>query len=346
MSLVAIAPRYTGRIWPNGKFGVSRVREAPFLSQPETRRETEDERWRNAAIAAHGLQAVADFEGKGEVLRHPDLSNVAKSPIARKRGQQGITRYGRNLISSAAVLFERRYDRRLLTFATVTLPSGDQSSLQSVSENWSAVVKQFVKNLTRGLAAKGLPSLVFGVTEIQEKRLARTGVPALHLHLVFVGRISVKSSWQVNRKNVRRWWKGAIAPYFPADTDFSSVENVQQVKKSAASYLGKYMSKGSASVQKLVDEGLSDFIPSAWFTISHALRSAVKKSILSGEEVGNFLNWLCHNVMADWVKYVCPVLVTNSAGMQIAVGYGGRLSGCGMRKVVEIFNWNPALSSN
>lgn len=345
-SLEAIAPRFTGKIWPNGRFGVSRVRETPFPFFGQSQSETEETQWRNNAIAVHGLMAVVRFEGKEDVLCDPDLSNVPKSPIRKKRGQGGITRYGRNLISSAAILLERRYGRHLLTFATVTLPAAESSVLQAVSNSWSKIVKQFVKNLTRGLEAKALPSSICGVTEIQEKRLARTGVPALHLHLVFVGRNSRKSSWQVNRKNIRRWWKRAIAPYFPAGTDYSSVENVQQVKKSTSAYLGKYMSKGVAAIGSLVEAGLEDFIPSAWYTISHALRRCVLKAVVRGEECGNFLNWLCHNVMAAWVDYVCPVMAVAKDGSQFGVGYGGRLSSLGLRKVEEIFNWNFDMGSN
>jgi len=255
VGLRAIAPKWTGRIWPNGKFGVSRVRETPFLSLCESHRETAESQFNSLGIKAHGVEAVLRFRGKWEKVCDPDLSNVPKSPIAVKRGLKGITRYGRNLISSAAVVAEKKYDRRLLTFATVTLPAAPVDRLRAVCADWSAVVKQFVKNLTRGLTAKSLPSFVFGVTEIQMKRFARDRVPALHLHLVFVGRNSVKSSWQVNRKNIRRWWRKALAPYLSADTNYDSVENVQQVRNSAAAYPGKYMNKGVSSIGSIDEAG-------------------------------------------------------------------------------------------
>lgn len=335
--LAAIAPKHVGRIWPNGKFGVSRLRETPFPSLCESHRETAESEFNRLGIKAHGVMAVLEFRGLTKKVCDPDLSNVSKSPIRAKRGHGGITRHGRNLISSAAVVAEERYDRRLLTFGTVTLPSVEPEYLKLIAENWSIVVKRFVKNLTRGLRSKELPSLVFGVTEIQEGRLAKFGVPALHLHFVFVGRNSRKSSWQVNRKNIRRWWKQALSPYVPTDTDYSSVENVQAIRKSAAAYLGKYMTKGASAIAKLVESGFADWIPSAWYTITHEFRRLVLSKVLSGEQVGEFLNWICHNVMAGWINWVSPVLISRSDGSQYSIGFGGRFSSMGLKKVQEIF---------
>ena len=329
----AIAPKYTGRIWPNGKFGVSRVRETPFLPLVESQPETEETRWETAAIKVHGVEAVLKFQGKWKRVVHPDLSNDSKSPIAKKRGHGGITKHGRNLISSAAIVIEKKVSKRLLTFATVTLPAAPVEALLAVSQNWSAVVKQFVKNLRRGLTAAGLRSFVFGVTEIQEARLERTGIPALHLHLVFQGRNSERSSWAVDRKDVRRWWKQALSPYLPADTDYSSVENVQAIRKSAGSYLGKYMSKGAASIQKIIDAGLGEWLPSAWYTINHELRREVLSQVLRGENVGDFLNWLCHNPIAGWIRWLQPILVSRGDGSKYSVGFAGAFTAHGLDKI-------------
>lgn len=325
-SLVATTPRYAGRIWPTGKFGVSRVREAPFLSSCQSHYETAESQFNSLGIKAHGVEAVLRFRNKWEAVVDPDLSNVSNSPIvSKKRGHGGITRYGRNLISSAAVIVERNYDRRILTFCTVTLPSAPLESLQSVCGNWSEIVKQFVKNLGRGLLSANLPPQVFGVTEVQMKRFEAHGVPALHLHLVFVGRNSRKNAWQVTRKDVRRWWVQCLKKYLPPDTDYSSVENVQQVRKSAASYLGKYMSKGTDAIAAIIAAGFADWLPSAWFTISHDLRREVLSNVLRGENVGELLNWLCHNVMANVFRWIAPVLIKRSDQSEYAIGFTGSL---------------------
>lgn len=333
----AVTPKYSGRIWPSGRFGVSRVREAPFPSSGQSHPETDESQWDSAAVAVHGAEAVLKFKGKWEKVAHPDLSNVSKSPIAAKRGQKGITRHGRNLIESAAVLVERRYERRLLSFGTVTLPNAPVEQLRSVASHWSAVVKQFVKNLTRGLEAQNLPSFVFGVTEIQEKRFEKTGVPALHLHFVFVGRNSIQSAWQVSRKNIRKWWQKALSAYISADVDFSATENVQQIKKSAAAYLGKYLSKGSAVISKVIEQSDKDWIPSAWYTISHSLRRKVLAQVISGEQCGEMLNWLCHNVMQGWLAWLQPIKIKSKDGFEFEVGFGGRFTRQGMSAVAQIF---------
>lgn len=329
----AIAPKYVGKIWPTGKFGVSRLREAPFLPLVESQPETEETRWNKALNKTHGILAVLEYQGKLESVLHPDLSNVSKSPLKKRRGTKGISRHGRNLISSAAVITERNHDRRLLTFGTVTLPSASADELLAAAQNWSAIVKQFVKNLTRGLHKAGLLPTVFGVTEIQMKRFEKHGVPALHLHFVFLGRSSRRSAWQVSRHDIRRWWTKSISKYFHPDTNYSSVENVQQVKKSAASYLGKYMSKGEGAIASLIEQGFEAWIPSAWFTISHDLRREVLHNVMRGEKVGELLNWLCHNVISSYLKWVAPININRSDGSQFAVGFAGTLSKLGLDKI-------------
>lgn len=268
---------------------------------------------------------------------HTDLSNVSKSPTSQKRGHKGITRHGRNMISSAAVILERNYGRHLLSFATLTLPAAESHQLRAIAENWSAVLKQFAKNLSRSLLRQGLPVTLFGVTEIQMKRFARHGDPALHFHFVYVGRNSRKSAWLVDCKEVRRIWIQCIKQYFSSETRFDSTENVQGIKKSVAGYLGKYMSKGISQIQEVIDAGFEDWLPSAWWLMNFDLRREVKNNIVSGKEVGSFLNWLCHNVMAGWIRWFAPVMIKRSDGTEYSVGFGGSFTAQGMAEVKKIF---------
>lgn len=321
----AVTPKYTGKIWPNGRFGVSRVRETPFLSQSESHSETEESQFNSAAVVAHGAEATLKFRGKWEAVMHAGLSNDAISHKRAKRGTKGITRHGRNLIENAGLVMERIYGTRRLSFGTVTVPNVPREVAEKIALDWSEILRRFVQNLRRGLLSKGLQPAIFGVTEIQEKRLQRTGIPALHLHFVFVGRRRRKSSWLVNRKNIRKWWKAALKPYVPSNTDFSACENVVAVKKSAASYLGKYLSKGSQSADRVVQECGEQWLPSAWYTISDSLRQYVLRSVLRGESVGELLNWLCHNVMVGAFKWLLPVMIKRADGTEYSIGFAGRL---------------------
>lgn len=321
----AVTPKYTGRVWPNGRFGVSRVREAPFLSLSQSHHQTDESRFNSAAIAAHGAEATLKFRGKWEDVMNAGLSNVPICHKRSKRGTHGITRHGRNLIENAGLIMERKYSIRQLTFATVTLPTVQPVVAEKIAGQWSQIVRRFVQSLRRGLQSKALPSEVFGVTEIQEKRFARTGIPALHLHLVFVGRKKRKSSWLVNRKNIRRWWKQALKNYVPADTDFTATENVVAVRKSAASYLGKYMSKGSQSADNVIRECGQQWLPSSWYTITDSLRKEVLASVLRGESVGELLNWMCHNVMVGMFKWLMPIFIKRADETEYAIGFAGRL---------------------
>lgn len=332
----AVEPKFSGRIWPTGKFGVSRVRETPFLSLCESHRETAETQWCSARLRVHGAEAVLKHEGKWATVQHAGLSNVSKSPTRKKRGWGGISRHGRNMVSSAAVILERNYDKRLLSFGTVTLPHAESAALLDLSREWSGVLKQFAKNLSRSLLRRGLPVTLFGVTEIQTKRFERTGIPALHFHFCFVGRMSKRSAWLVDHNEVRRIWIQCIKKYFPEDTCYAKTENVQGIQKSIGAYLGKYMSKGAAQIQEILDKGLEDWLPSSWWMMNFDLRREVLSNVIGGEQAGNFLQWICNNVIAGWIRWFQPVFVKRSDGSQYAVGYAGTLTPQGLDKARQV----------
>ena len=56
---------------------------------------------------------------------------------------------------------------------------------------------------------------------------------------------------------------------------------MEGVKLSAANYLGKYMSKGCAVVKKVTRANLGDYLPSAWWGVSLALRREVTAGLVN-----------------------------------------------------------------
>lgn len=322
----AIAPKWTGRLWPNGEFGVSRVREAPFLSLCESHRETAESQFNRVGIKAHGILAVLEFRGKLETVMHPGLSIRAKSRNYAKRGSKGITSYGQKMVRNCGLILERRYKRQLLSFGTLTVPLLPAESAHAVTANWPEIVRRFQDNLMQKQQRLGLPTWRVCVTEIQEERFETYGDPVLHLHLCFVARNSQRSAWQIDHSDLRNWWRLALKPYVPPDTDFTACENLVGVEKSVAGYLGKYMSKGSKAAKVLKEKGVVDWHPSAWWNASKALRKAVLSQVVSGEQVGYLLNWLCENPIAEWIVRSHQIIITSKTGVKFGVGWGGRVS--------------------
>lgn len=105
-----------------------------------------------------------------------------------RRGQKGLTPHGKMLVKNAASYLEKRHGKKNLSFLTVTIPSVSAEESKQISRCWSEIVRKFQQSITRHLSRQGLPPLVVGVTEVQEKRFERDGVLGLHLHLVFVGK--------------------------------------------------------------------------------------------------------------------------------------------------------------
>jgi hypothetical protein len=169
-----------------------------------------------------------------------------------------------------------------------------------------------------------MPEALIGCTEIQELRLERDGVLGLHLHLVFVGRKAGKG-WVVSCVEVRELWRRELERVVGRELDCSSTENLERVKHDAEQYLGKYMSKGTQAVSKLIEAGLGDFLPSSWWSMNNSLKRLVKSSIehLTGEKSQLFVRLIENG--AEVFLYSKPVEVTLTDGQTLKVGYHGKV---------------------
>ena len=129
-----------------------------------------------------------------------------------------------------------------MSFLTLTLPSVGKERLGAVCENWDYCVNRFLKWLVQKTIKKGYKCEYVYCTEIQSKRLEHRGEFAPHIHIVFNGRRKGGSGWAVTPKMVRRSWAGIIKPFIIGSFSDSALENLQGIRKSAASYLSKYLS--------------------------------------------------------------------------------------------------------
>jgi len=271
-----------------------------------------------------GLLAMArqGVQQEGDSRQALGSSIPAISHKRGKRGSGGITFKARDRITYAAAYLEWHYGRRNLSFLTLTVPDVTSEEMTRIQENWSEIVRQFVQSLKRKLLAKGVKTDVAGATEIQLGRLARTGLQAPHLHLLFRGRRSPGKPWAMSPKDFRALWVASIRRCAEVDIRTScAVENVTRVKKSVSAYLGKYLSKKSSK-----DAGgeSPQWHPTDWIVLSRQLRAAYRKGIrrCEGGAAVQFLDWVLETSPpgALWVR---PIEVRTASGL-LRLGWTGQ----------------------
>lgn len=327
---MVIPVKFAGRVWLNGEFGVSRQREALFSGKIENDYHCPIHREvMRSLVDSWGVSAVLDWvlSGKGsEGANALGLSNVPKPHGSKKpRGSGGITPYGRKMLRNAATLLQQENQHWRLSFLTLTIPRCTLEQYEAVVKDWAEIQRQFQQGLRRRLISRGLPGELLSCTEIQEERFAGSGVPALHLHIVFQGKDRKRASWAVTPKMVRKMWVQILKPRMPSVTDWRAVENLKQVRKDAAAYIGKYMSKGVLAVAAMTDAGLGHLLPSAWWNASFSLRRRVIAHSMVGYSIGEKLINLIDRGKANWFKWLQPIKLPLSTGGEYIVGWSGRL---------------------
>ncbi|MFN9181011.1 MAG: hypothetical protein ACK6A9_21345 [Dolichospermum sp.] len=212
-------------------------------------------------------------------------SSGLHKPINRY-GANGITSQGRLRVRDGATILEQKYGRRSLTFATITLPAMPDETLNQVCENWGEYVHRVVEEIKRELLRRNAPLEIIYCTEIQEKRYLRYGQIAPHLHLLWysyerdingmaTGRYAINATWlrELNQRIIYR---------ITGNQDIATGASVdtQKIKKSAANYLGKYMSKGGKIVDKIKQDGKAGLLPRAWWGVTKELREQIIRAII------------------------------------------------------------------
>lgn len=304
------------------------MREAPiFLGGENDYHDTKRRLVMHSLIESFGLAAMCNWVlGGAGGLPLLGSSKVTKShKTSKARGMKGLSRYGGKMIRNAIALLEREAGKDSLTFATLTVPDCPLKEYMSLAASWAEVLRQLQQWLKRKLTAKQLRGEVVAVSEVQTERYGRTGIPALHLHLLFQGRGGRKSAWVITPKSIRKAWKRIIQPYLPSAQQWNALENLQRVKKSAGAYMAKYMSKGTGVIERMVSDGLECCIPSAWWNCTFSLRRRVLELSPCGSVVGNFIVSCIDSGNWDWLSYVFPIRLTHPLIGDYTIGYAGRI---------------------
>lgn len=267
--------------------------------------------------AMSGNRALASQEGV-----EPLGLSTSLSPRKRaRRGSRGLTSHGKRIVRNGAHLLEQKVGKDQLAFATFTFPALHPDDWEAVLENWSKCLDNFKHRLSEALQRGGLPGLLVGCIEVQEKRRTRDGSPALHVHLVFQGR-KRRKSWLLTPKRLRKLWKNQWEKVLKFGYDWSATENVQRVVKSAGRYLAKYLSKGFKSVNPQGSEAEMPHIP-AWYVCSKALKLAIKMNTHKSYAIGE---WLSESVRddKDMFRWMDLITIQGQDGGCYAVCYFGQ----------------------
>jgi len=252
------------------------------------------------------------------------LSDGAISPIRSNRGAKGINPRQRDVVCWGAATLERVYNRANLSFLTLTLPEFTPEDLLSIKENWSDIVHRVQLRIKEKLHGMGIKTAIVGCVELQLERFQNTGDVYPHLHLVFRGRRDSRSSWAIKSHQFRQIWRRCCSKFIrSAEYDWGASENVQQVKRSVAGYLAKYVSKCASKSGSAV---LSGWHPRDWIFVGRRLRALYESSTLSGEYVSTMLD----KIVREWrpgMGYVNSVYIHSPAYGERRIGYCGWLSG-------------------
>lgn len=338
-----------GRIWPDGSWGLGFERKLRTPPPQSSEGPSEDAEFWGNAVVAHGVAVALQFKREleggvtplpNEILRNDNERNdvEAGSPLTLsesinshkrlKRGTHGISSYGRKMVRSAGVELEKRFDKRNLTFATLTVPHQSVEAWQIITREWSEICRQIVQFVRRELERSGVPALIVHCTELQSSRLERYSLPGLHLHLVWPN--SAGKGWAVGADRLRQRWGDILNNSLPSCyrcyTHQPRVE-LSRVRKSVAGYLSKYLSKGLSQSELASLQLLGYSIPASWWGCSLSLKRIVKKSVKTlGNESGNAILTLIRNGI--W-KGKVKEHVIDYMGNPTLVGFYGYLADWG-----------------
>jgi hypothetical protein len=250
------------------------------------------------------------------------LSDGAISPIRAARGAKGINPRQRDILCWGAATLERVYSRANLSFLTLTLPELSADDLDALKCNWGDIVNRVQLRIKEKLHGMGIKTAIVGCVEIQLERFENTGIVYPHLHLVFRGRRDSGSAWAIKAHQFRQIWRRCCCKFLGAtEYDWTASENVQQVKRSVAGYLAKYVSKCATKTGLGV---LPGWTPRDWVFVGRRIRVLYESLTLSGQYVSETLG----EVVRRWhsgLGYVNSIYIQSPAYGERRIGYSGWL---------------------
>lgn len=211
-------------------------------------------------------------------------TNQTNESTRKRKGRSGISAYGRRTIRSACTILEEKYGKSGLAFLTLTAPALSPDGKILFVSQWGTICETLRQRLRRLAKRQGVNLDWVDVTELQPRRSAREGWACLHLHAVFNSRL--QGGYWLTADEIRSIWADVLAYYTGDEICTKSAVDIVAVKKSAANYLGKYISKGGDTIKQFEDTPWADMMPTKWWYVSSNLKREVKESqvVLPPEE--------------------------------------------------------------
>lgn len=265
-------------------------------------------------------------------------SHEAEPGVVARYGANGITSYGARRVRNGCYVLEKNAPKFSTVFSTCTVPALPVEDMRLLHERWYKVVETFRRKLTRHLRHQGLSGESVSVSEIQSKRYERTGIPVLHLHTVFAGRTK-SGKVAVSKEAHDNMWRDALMVGVCGPVvQLRSACNLQWVKKSAESYLGKYMSKGTQIVRELCEGGFEGWLPKQWWSMTRSLGKRIDDQT---RRIDGFAEWLSE--MADieggdiW-QWHRDVRLKMASGDEIVIARYGKLSAAMRNRIQQYYS--------
>lgn len=311
------------KLWPNGELSIYRphrqaepgIVENPVVSLSPLR---------DACVRSQGVYGcLVAFVRLG--LSHPRNFDK-KMPAPTRRGLKGITSLGKRRVRNAAYMLTRENGKHRLTFATVTLPGLSGRQMSRVHKEWHRCIDFYRREVGRVLRKHGLSGEIVGVTEVQEKRYATSGIPVLHAHFVFSG-APRSGGWALTPRIHDHIWKKSIEHVLEEDIgEMKSACQLKSVTDSAEAYLGKYISKGIKAIGAVVRQGWGEWMPKQWWNCSQSLTKRMEEKV---ERFDSGAGWLVNRSKdpeCDLFAYLSPIVVESGNESTTHIGYFGRLT--------------------
>lgn len=209
-------------------------------------------------------------------------AGVLQKKLETRKKSTSMTKRMARRIRNIGKILQDKYGHSNLSFLTLTVPDLSSKELHKVAMNWGAMVHKFLEWLRHRVKKQDMALEYVYCTEIQPKRLEKRHEYALHLHLVFRGRYGKKANWAITPKQARKEWSRCIG-FCIGHGNFckSALEKLHIVRKSAAGYLSKYMSKGNCGLPKDVEGFSVTSPPINWGGYSRNLSRELDKAMFS-----------------------------------------------------------------
>lgn len=328
------------RVYPNGEFGIGRLPAKQKTAEDRRYDALEVEDWEFYVDGRpHELEDGTVLHDATDKIQLPasKLGTVNElSQPTQKYGKNGITNYGKRMVRNAGFLMEERFGKGVLQMGTLTIPSLDEPIMLVICSNWAQLQKRFFEKCKRRYAKYKRPWMYVSVTEIQPRRWNQYGECGLHIHFLapsyFLG---LHGFYTLDDNWVRNAWRECISnllsAHFPDGfrDEMLVVPNYrrEKVKKSAAAYLGKYMSKGSDICQEVCADLGEKWLPSQWWSLSSNLKRLIKNRIIhTTGHTAEMLMHLCKKGSDIHLCYSAPVTIESIFGGERIIGYSGRLT--------------------